>query len=558
MGELSKGAQRGAAYLDELVAKQGQTPEQIVGKLLSQRDADTRRDAEASIARLARLTAVEYERTRTEEAKRLGVRSAVLDRLVQVERQQCQTADGIRFEDVAPWPEAVSGDALLSDIADTIKRFIVCKIETAQAAALWIAMTWFIDMIDVAPLAVITAPEKRCGKSQLLTLLGKLSHRPMVVSNISPSALFRVIDAYHPTLMIDEADAFMRDNEELRGILNSGHTRDSAFVVRVVGENLTPKQFSTWGAKAIAGIGKLADTLMDRAITLDLRRKMPHEEVERIRHARPGLFDDLASRLCRFATDQREAVRRARPSVPGALNDRAQDNWEPLLAIAEVAGGIWPEAARLAAIAVSGGTEESATLGTELLASIREAFEARREVRIGTKELIEALCEDEEKPWASYSKAGRITPRQLAKRLKDYGIASKLLRTGSDVLRGYERGQFEDAFCRYLPASVSVTGAGVTVTENLSVTQKLNDSAGCNVVTEKGGNPIECKEEAFTLKHTCPDVPLTVDEAAAVLAWLTSIGERSQEVIDDVLSQCERSAEARGYYLGRAEETPAD
>ncbi|MCL1825820.1 MAG: DUF3631 domain-containing protein [Betaproteobacteria bacterium] len=495
MGELSNGAQRGAAYLDEQIAKQGQTPEQMVSKLLSQQDADTRRDDEASIARLAGLTPVEYERIRTEEAKRLGVRTAVLDRLVQVERQQCQTVDGISFEDVTPWPDAVSGDALLSDIACTIGRFIVCKIETAQAAALWIAMTWFIDMIEVAPLAVITAPEKRCGKSQLLTLLGKLSHRPMVVSNISPSALFRVIDTYHPTLMIDEADAFMRDNEELRGILNSGHTRDSAYVVRVVGENLTPKQFSTWRAKAIAGIGKLADTLMDRAITLDLRRKMPHEEVERIRHARPELFDDLASRLCRFATDQREAVRRARPSVPGALNDRAQDNWEPLLAIAEVAGGIWPETARQVAIAISGGMEESAALGTELLASIRDVFEAKRETRIYTKDLIEALCEDEEKPWASYSKAGRITPRQLAKRLKDYGVASQLLRIGSDVLRGYERVQFEDAFCRYLPASVSATGAGVTVTESAICYKKPSNDAGCNVVTDKTGNPIGGEEQ---------------------------------------------------------------
>ncbi|MCL1826003.1 MAG: DUF3631 domain-containing protein [Betaproteobacteria bacterium] len=495
MGELSKGAQRGAAYLDECIARQGQTPEQMVGKLLSQQDADTRRDDEASIARLAGLTAVEYERIRTDEAKRLGVRAAVLDRLVQSERQQCQTADGISFEDAAPWPEAVSGEALLSDIASTIGRFIVCKVETAQAAALWVAMTWFIDMIEVAPLAVIFAPEKRCGKSQLLTLLGKLSRRPMQVSNITPAALYRVIETHHPTLMIDEADSFMRESEELRGILNSGHTRDSAYVLRMVGENMALKQFSTWGAKAIAGIGKLADTLMDRAIALDLRRKMPHEQVERIRHARPELFDNLASRLCRFATDQREAVRRARPPVPAELNDRAQDNWEPLLAIAEVAGGIWPEAARQVAIAVSGGAEESATLGTELLAGIREAFEARRETRLSTRELIGALCEDEEKPWASYSKAGRITPRQLARRLKDYGITSKLLRTGNEVLRGYERGQFEDTFCRYLPAPASVTGEGMAVTEQRMCYKKTSNHAGCNVVTDKTGKPGEGEEE---------------------------------------------------------------
>jgi putative DNA primase/helicase len=139
-------------------------------------------------------------------------------------------------------------------------------------------MTWFIDVIQVAPLAVITAPEKRCGKSLLLSLFGQLVARPITASNISPAALFRSIDAWNPTLLIDEADAFMKDNEELRGLLNSGHTRDSAYVIRIVGEKFTPTKFNTWGAKALAGIGHVADTLMDRAVILELRRKLPHEK----------------------------------------------------------------------------------------------------------------------------------------------------------------------------------------------------------------------------------------------------------------------------------------
>ena len=306
-----------------------------------------------------------------------------------------------------------------------------------QAAALWAAMTWLVDDVDTAALAVITAPEKRCGKSQLLTVLGKLSRRPMVASNISPAALFRVIDAWQPTLMIDEADAFMRENEELRGI--SGHKRDSAYVVRTVGEDFTPKQFSTWGAKAIAGIGHLADTLMDRAIVLDLRRKLPHENVERLRHAEPGLFDSLASRLCRFVNDNREAVRRARPDLPAQLNDRAQDNWEPLLAIADVAGSVWPKLARHAALVISGGEDdEHLTIGTELLADIKEIFESKRTERISSKELIEALCSDDEKPWATYNRGKGISPRQVSKRLMGYGISSKNIRIGYEISKGFE------------------------------------------------------------------------------------------------------------------------
>ncbi|MBK8318826.1 MAG: hypothetical protein IPL05_09715 [Betaproteobacteria bacterium] len=166
-------------------------------------------------------------------------------------------------------------------------------------------MTWFMDVVQVAPLAVITAPEKRCGKSQLLFLLGRLVHRPMAASNITSAALFRAVDAWKPTLLVDEADAFMKDNEELRGLLNCGHTRDSAYIIRVVGDDHTPKRFNVWGAKALAGIGHLADTIIDRSIVLELRRKLPHEEVLRLRHAEPGLFDDLSAKLARFAIDTR-------------------------------------------------------------------------------------------------------------------------------------------------------------------------------------------------------------------------------------------------------------
>jgi putative DNA primase/helicase len=436
------------------------------------------------IAWLAGLSVVEYEHARTDEARRLKVRSSVLDKIVADERQHAQASEGIGFDDVTPWPDPVAGDQLLSDIASVIARFIVCKLETAHAATLWVAMTWLIDTVETAALAVITAPEKRCGKSQRLTVLGKLSRRPMVASNISSAALFRVIDAWQPTLMIDEADAFMRENEELRGILNSGHKRDSAYVVRTVGEDFTPKQFSTWGAKAIAGIGHLADTLMDRAIILDLRRKLPHESVERLRHAEPDLFPSLASKLARWTDDNREAIRIACPDLPAKLHDRAQDNWEPLLAIADVAGGVWPCLVKQAALAIStGGEGDNLTIGAELLADIQEVFEAKRVERVSTADLIETLIADDEKPWATYSRGKPISPRQVTKRLKEYGICSKNIRVGYEVRKGFEKSQFLDVFARYLaPPSKSATplqsgnhaGCGVADSRNAYVTESQN------------------------------------------------------------------------------------
>jgi putative DNA primase/helicase len=389
---------------------------------------------DAVIQRLSKLSPLQYDQVRKQEAKALGVRPVTLDAVVKDARKGT-VADDLPFVEVEPWPDAVDPAHVLTDIAATIRRFIVCDKDTAHAVALWAAMTWFIEVVQVAPLAVITAPEKRCDKSQLLFLLGRLSARAITTSSISPAALYRTIDAWCPTLLIDEADAFMRDNEELRGLLNSGHTRESAYVIRTVGDCFIPTKFNTWGAKALAGIGHVADTLMDRAIIFELRRKLPNEAVERIRYAAPNLFDELRSKLARFAEDYSDQVRQARPPLPHSLNDRAQDNWEPLLAIAMAAGGEWLQLGTTAALKLSGSESAAQTVGTELLIDIREIFGDDRD-RITTAELIRLLCSDEEKPWATFNRGNSITPRQVAKRLKEYGILSHTIRIGIETAKG--------------------------------------------------------------------------------------------------------------------------
>ena len=470
----------------------------------------SRSDDAETIERLAAMSPLEYDRVRRDVAKSMGVRPATLDRMVSAARND-SLDDDMGFPDVEPWDSPIDPGALLSEISATLRRFIVCQQETADACALWVAMTWFMDVVQIAPMAVITAPEKRCGKSQLLSLLGKLSYRPLTASNISPAALFRAVDAWKPTLLVDEADAFMRDNEELRGILNAGHTRDSAYVVRVVGEELKPQRFNVWGAKALAGIGHLADTLMDRAIVLELRRKLQNENVERLRHAEPVLFGTLTQKLARFADDYRDALRRARPDLPASLNDRAQDNWEPLLAIADVAGGEWPGRARRAALRLSGSNSTAMTTGTELLADIKMVFESKGVDRISTSVLIDALCADTEAPWATYNHGRPISPRQVAKLLAGYGITSHTIRFGSSTAKGYMRTMFEDAFLRYLapppPASVTPSqtnqDAGLRVSdtesrhrnENLSETPKPAPDKACDLVTDtRGGSNNEVIE----------------------------------------------------------------
>jgi hypothetical protein len=415
---------------------------------------------ERRVVALSGLTEIKYALARACAAKELGIPVGVLDRLVkQARRRPGEIAVGVVFPDVEPWDAGIDAAALLDEIRETIRRFVVCEPQMAAAVTLWIAFTWLIDRVEVAPLLVITAPEMRCGKSQLLSLVGSLSYRSLPASNISSAAVFRVIDAHAPTLILDEADTFMKENEELLGVVNSGHTRQTAFVIRTVGDEHSPKRFSTWGAKAIAGIGRLAQTTLDRAVAVQLKRKLPSEKTERLRHADRGHFDRLCRMLARFALDNGAAIQAARPDLPETLNDRAQDNWEPLLAIADCAGGHWPTMARKAALRLSGAAQEATTQSTELLFDIRSVLDATGDEKISTADLLRALIGKEESPWATCDAGKPMTARKLAKRLGEYSVKSTNVRFGHEVAKGFHRSQFEDAFARYLPQAPSESPA---------------------------------------------------------------------------------------------------
>lgn len=360
------------------------------------------------------------------------------------------------FADVAPHPEPIDPAALLDAIFEMFMRFMVMSADQARAATLWVAMTWFIEVIKVAPLAIITAPERECGKSVLLELFSRLVARPLSVANSSAAFLFRAIQAWVVTLLVDEADMFARQNDELKGLINAGHTRASAFVGRVVkvGDALEPRTFSVWCPKALAGIRlekHLPDATMSRGVVFNLRRKRPDERAERLRHADPAEFQLLASMLARFATDYTEQVREARPELPSQLSDRAQDNWESLFAIASCAGAAWLEHARTAALSISANDLSSENLGSELLADIKAVFENKMTDRITTADLISALIDDPEAPWATFNRGKPLTPRQLNKMLTAYGVHSKTIRFGPSTPKGFEYAQFQDAFARYLP-----------------------------------------------------------------------------------------------------------
>lgn len=451
-----------------------------------------------AIARLAKLHPLDYEKIRETEAEKLGIKRVTeLDKAVSKARKQ-SADDNAPFPDIEPCHEPINPALLLDEVSRTIRRFIAMDKYQADIAALWIAVCWFIDVIHTAPIALINAPERACGKTQLLTLLSKLAPRAAQLSGISPSVLFRMIEKYQPTLFVDEIETVLKDNEDLRGLLNAGHTRDSAFVWRNVaaGDDFEPKSFSVWGMKAIAGINavKLAETVTSRAIVFELRRKKPSENVDRLRRAEPLLFERLTAQLARFAEDYSDRVRETRPSLPDELGDREQDNIEPLLQIAYIADGHWPDTATKAALKIFKASQSNQSTANELLADIQEVFETKHISKISTTDLIKALVSDDERSWSTYNRGKQLTPRQLVSKLKNYGIQTKIVRDGCDVSRGFELSQFGDAFTRYLTPEFPVTllqpsnHAPLRVTDEKCVTvtsvTSVTNSDECNNVTE--------------------------------------------------------------------------
>jgi putative DNA primase/helicase len=393
------------------------------------------------------LDGLEYELQRDTAAARLGIRVSALDKLVKGRRAATEAENAaLPHWNVEPSVEPVDGAALLNDLRQVFRRYVVLPRRADIALPLWVLHAWTMDAGDVSPLMVLVSPTKRCGKTSVLILLYFLTPRSELSSNITTSALFRYIEDLRPTLLIDEADSFAKDNEELRGILNSGHTKAAAHVIRNVKHK--PRRFSTWTPKAIATIGALADTLEDRAVVVRLQRKPPGATVERLRRRDNTDFAGLRSQAARWAADNFDKLADPDPKMPD-LNDRAADNWRPLLAIAELAGGTWPEEARRAACLLSG-DEQDGAIGVELLRDIRSAFGDDNVIR--SSDLVAKLTADPERPWAEWKHGRPLTQKQLAGLLAPFHIMSLTVHPpGLPDGKGYRRTDFEEAWAAYCP-----------------------------------------------------------------------------------------------------------
>jgi putative DNA primase/helicase len=340
-----------------------------------------------------------------------------------------------------------------------------------------------------------------------MELVDATAANSLSAANITTAALFRAIEQWRPTMLIDEADTFLRENEELRGVLNAGYRRATAYVVRnvPVGDSWEPRKFWVWGPVAIALIGNLPSTLADRSIHIRLRRKATRETIERLRLDRIGdLTEGLQRRCLRWAHDHLAQLRDADPSVPETLNDRAADNWRPLCAIAEIAEGEWPQRVRKAIAALAGTEMDDDAMGVMLLADIRQIFEADGSEKIFSETLVKALHALEERPWSEWGQQRKpMSKTQLAGLLRPFEIRSKDVRLGEEKAKGYTKDDFADAWERYLSPL-----PGFSAPHNETPRQATHDAV---LSGSQGETPSETRNE--TPRQGKHDGPLRASHA---------------------------------------------
>lgn len=347
---------------------------------------------------------------------------------------------------------------LLDGVARFIRRYVVISEHEVAAVALWIAHAHAIEAADVTPYLAITSPEKRAGKTKLLEVIELLVPHPLRTANISTAALFRsIVDSEHgrATLLFDEAERTLGvdGHEDLIALFNAGYRR-GAFVVRCEGEGkkIRVARYDAFGAKAIAAIRRLPDTIADRAIPIQMQRRARHEPLERFRQ-RDVEVEAAPLRLALadyFTPEVIERLRSARPEIPDALDDRAADGWEPLCAIADLVVGAWPTRARAAAVALhTGRSRDDDGLGVQLLGDLYGLFTERGTEKLSTPAILEALAEDDGLPWGDL-RGRRLTGPGMARLLRPFGIVPAHWREGTMTVRGYERVAFAEAWAHWL------------------------------------------------------------------------------------------------------------
>jgi Protein of unknown function (DUF3631) len=408
-----------------------------------------------------------------------------------------------------PPPGAIvrAGHEVLDDVTAFVARFSVFPSEhCAPTLALWYAHTHASDQFYVTPRLILDSAEPGSGKTRVLEVAQYLVRAPEMTISATPAALFRLVSMGPITILFDEVDAIFNpknggNNEDLRGLLNAGYKR-SATIARCVGDakNMKVERFPVYAPAALAGIaGAMPATITTRAITIHMRRRRTDEPVEpfRERHvarqAHP-LREHLTTWIDSIGTQLRDA----QPTMPKGVTDRPAEIWEPLLAIADTAGGHWPTTARNACRHFTLATGPQITsIGIRLLADLRHVFTTHGTDRMTTADILPALHDLEESNWADLN-GKPLDARRLGRELSKYGVRSKDIKVNGHAIKGYRadgEDGLADAWSRYLPAT--------------NATSQLTTVADTNKVADTTATHPSTPDQAVAATSATPDPTAT-------------------------------------------------
>ena len=425
-----------------------------------------------------------------------------------------KTLSAMTSSDVPPVEKLFEGN--LSDLLNEVKalynKYSVIADEQANALALWTLHTYVYDCSEITPYINIWSAVKGSGKSRILEITNVVAFNPKLSHNMSPAVLAR--SSFGRTILFDEADTALKKkddmSESLRGILNSGWESGGSYE-RMVGANanMQPQSFPTFSPKMISGIGDLPDTIADRSIHIRMVRKKKQKVLPRFRKARiyrenESLRNDLT--LWSSDPEVRNRIRDAEPELLDDLEDRANDAWEALFAIADMAGPEWSRIARVAALRLSNNRDDNVSNDVRLLIDMKAILEDEHIGRIFSGELANALNQLEESPWANYSRGVGINQSFIASRLKAFDIRPTQIRIGSDTKKGYVYDdKLADVFERYIPETNETTKHSGTA-HDYTLTETFTGLPETNTEPETQSTPIVSSVSHVSLNSTTGDL----------------------------------------------------
>ena len=419
------------------------------------------------VVNLAGMTPLQYAQKLGAEAKKHRVPMRLLEKAVDAARIEIEVEKLLEPHwEVKPADDPVDAAQLFAEIEARILQHVVMSKDFAFVAALWIGQTWIHEHATYSPILAITSAERDSGKSTLMGIIRFLVRRSLLSVGISAAALYRSIEKWSPTFVLDECDELFADNPDLLRVVNSGWTRGQG-VVRCDPETNEPTVFSTFCPKAIAGKGKkMPDTMTSRTIFIEMKRRLKGEKIDHFRHLDDAGFQRMRGQLARWAQDCGEALGAALPSQPEGFINRTASNWTLLFAIADSLGKEAGARARTVAQQIAGVTEMTSA-GVELLREIKAMFDATtlggdapEGPYLPTKVIIERLTADPEKPWVEWKRGKPITDKGVADLLHEYRIISRTVGPKGATVKGYRKAHFEDAWERYLTPEAEKAAGG--------------------------------------------------------------------------------------------------